>query len=129
MGSKMRKARVKYHGSTDTYSYEGLPPEPPQRRPRKRAKHPAHDPDQCCVVCHAENKRVGWLEQRYKEDPVPLRNEDIAQLMRRASTKSDLTRGSHVRHGQLRRRMRPSKGAMLYQLIANSTGGEGGESL
>ncbi len=125
MGSTMRKARVKYHGSTDTYSYEGLPSEPPQRRPRKRAKHPNHDPDQCCIVCHAENKRTGWQERRYAEDPV----QPTAELMRRASSKSDPTRGSHVHHGQLKRRMRPSKGAMLYQLIANSTGGQGGEGL
>jgi len=119
----MRKARVTYHGSTDTYSYEGLPPEPPQRRPRKRAKHPNHNPEQCCIVCHAENKRKGWQERRYVEDPAPR----APELIR--TPQGDPSRGSYIPHGQLRRGMRPSKGAMLYQLIVNSTGGQGGEGL
>ncbi len=129
----MRKARVTYHGSSDTYSYEGLPPNVPQRRPRRRAKHPFHDPNQCCIVCHAENKRKGWQEQRFVEDPptqfAAEPTQFTAELMRRGSTKGDTSRGSYVRHGQLRRGMRPSKGAMLYQLIVNSTGGQDGEGL
>ena len=124
MGSTMRKARVKYHGSTNTYSYEGLPPEPPQRRPRRRDKHPAHGTNQCCRVCYAEARK--WKPNTFVDErEMGTRGDDRNPVM-----PPQEERISNLPQGALRRtRTRPSKGAMLFQLIVNSTGGQGGEGL
>lgn len=122
----MRKAIVRGPGSDGTYTYEM----PPQRKYEDQfipmLKHPRHGPNQCCRVCRSLNIQRGV---RILEATIT----DVAntkELMSRATVEGDQSRGSHIRHGSRRMRTRPSKGAMLlFQLIANSTGGQDGESL
>ena len=129
MGSTMRKARVVYHGPTGTATYEGLPPKVPQRRPRRRTKHPTHRTNRCCRVCHAVNlandnygeenlfsvatiitKPTPWeMKSKYGQDNIDPEPEPYIPSFR----------GSVISH----KRTRPSKGRLMVQLIDNSTGG------
>ena len=131
----VRKARVRYEGSTDTWIYLGLPPKRRPRLPSRPVKHPLHRTNRCCRLCHAVNVAVG---ENVVEDVFAISvivNELSPQEKKSKYYREGIApepapwvpgyRGRAISH----KRTRPTKGTLMVQLIDNSTGGQDGEGL